>query len=184
MKIIDKRLNATAEIIDREFARVDGKNRPEISTDILPHLRHFCEAFMYKVYNEENAADLYQTHENLKIVRSYVKTKYYDIWKFHSLLDASVGHMDFGPMQSEALVIKYIPKLISLKEFLSQQYGIKVLGNIDKYPLDLDKSVTSFYEKILSVLLRSSDTGIRFTRNQYFVRKRSMKYIQGHIFYE
>ena len=184
MKIIDKRLNETAEIIDRAFLKVDGENRPEISTGILPHLRHFCEAFMYKVYDEENDADLYQTHENIKIVRSYIKTKYHDVWKFHSLLDASVGHMDFGPMQSEALAIKYIPKLITLKEFLKKQYGLRVLGNIDKYPLDLDKSVTSFYKKILSVLLHSRGEGIRFTRNQYFIQKRSMKYMQGYLFYE
>ena len=50
MKIIDKRLKETADIIDRTFLKVDGENRPEISSDILPHLRHFCEAFMYKVY--------------------------------------------------------------------------------------------------------------------------------------
>lgn len=184
MKIIDKRLKETADIIDRTFLKVDGENRPEISSDILPRLRHFCEAFMYKVYDEENDADLYQTHENLKTVRKYIQAKYYDILRLHSWLDASVGHMDFGQLQSEALVIKYIPKLISLKEFLRKQYGLRVLGNIDKYPLDLDKSVTSFYEKILSVLLHSRDTGIRFTRNQYFVQKRSMKYIQGYIFYE
>ena len=127
MKIIDKRLKDTADIIDREFARVDGQNRPEISTDILPHVRHFCEAFMYKIYDEENAADLYRTHENLKIVRNYIKAKHYDVWKFHNLLDASVGHMDFGPMQSEALTIKYIPKLIEIKEFLCAQYGLQFL---------------------------------------------------------
>lgn len=184
MKIIDKRLKDTADIIDREFARVDGQNRPEISTDILPHVRHFCEAFMYKIYDEENAADLYQTHENLKIVRNYIKAKHYDVWKFHTLLDASVGHMDFGPMQSEALTIKYIPKLIEIKEFLCAQYGLQFLKNIDRYPLDLDQSVTSFYEKILHVLLHAKCEASTFTRNQYFVRKRSMKYLNGHIFYE
>ena len=184
MKIIDKRLNETAEIIDRAFAKADGENRPEISTDILPHLRHFCEAFMYKVYDEENAADLYQTHGNLIAVRSYFKTKYYDIWKFHSLLDASVGHMDFGPMQSEALMLKYIPWLILLKDFLQKHCNVYVLGNIDKYPLDLDRTVTSFYKKILGALLHAGHVNSQFTRNQYFVRKKSMKYIDGYVFYE
>ena len=184
MKIIDKRLIETAAIIDRKFAKVDEENRSEISTDILPHLRNFCEAFMYKVYDEENSVDLYQTQDNLKIVRAFFKTKHYDIYKFHSLLDSSVGHMEFGQMQSEALTIKYIPKLIVLKEFLFGQYEISVLGNIDKYPLDLDESITSFYEKILYVLLYSRCDVKRLSRNQYFVRKRSMRYINGHIFYE
>lgn len=62
---------------------------------------------MYKVYDEENFADLYQTHENLQTVRKYIQAKYRDVWRFHSWLDAGVGHMDFGPMQSEALMLKY-----------------------------------------------------------------------------
>ena len=92
--------------------------------------------------------------------------------------------MDFGPMQSEALTLKYIPQLIRLKTFLQKQYGIGVLENIDKYPLDLDKSLVSFYEKILFVLSHSAPDSMQMTRNQYFVKKRSMKYINGHIFYE
>jgi len=184
MKIIDKRLRETADIIDRKFSKVNEENRGEVSTDILSHLRNFCEAYMYKVYDEENAADLYQTQDNLVKVRKYIKDKYYDVGKFHDLLDASVGHMDYGPMQSEALTLKYIPQLIRLKTFLQKEYGISVFGNIDKYPLDLDKSLISFYEKILYVLLNSKPELVQMTRNQYFVKKRSMKYMNWYIFYE
>lgn len=184
MKIIDKRLKETANLIDDKFSKVNEENRSEISPDILSHVRNFCEAFMYKVYDEENDADLYQTQSNLTIVRKYFKENYYDVWKFHVLLDSSVGHLDFGPMQAEALTIKYIPKLILLKDLLFREYGISILENIDKYPLDLDKSIISFYEKILFVLLNSKPDKGKITRNQYFVRKRSMKYINGYIFYE
>ena len=184
MKIVDKRLIVTADVINKNFAKVNEENRSEVSGEILSHLRNFCEAFMYKVYDEENHADIYQTQDNLTIVRKYIKDNHYDVWKFHSLLDSSVGHMDFGPMQSEALTLKYIPQLIRLKTFLQKQYGIGVLENIDKYPLDLDKSLVSFYEKILFVLCHSKPDLRQMTRNQYFVKKRSMKYINGYIFYE
>ena len=184
MKIVDKRLRETADVINKKFAKVNEENRGEVSGEILSHLRNFCEAFMYKVYDEENNADIYQTQDNLTLVRKYIKDKHYDVWKFHSLLDSSVGHMDFGPMQSEALTLKYIPQLIRLKIFLQKQYGIGVLENIDKYPLDLDTSLVAFYEKILFVLLHSKPGSMQMTRNQYFVKKRSMKYINGYIFYE
>lgn len=184
MKIVDKRLRETADVINKNFAKVNEENRGEVSGEILSHLRNFCETFMYKVYDEENDADIYQTQDNLTPVRKYIKDKHYDVWKFHSLLDSSVGHMDFGPMPSEALTLKYIPQLIRLKTFLQKQYGIGVLENIDKYPLDLDTSLVSFYEKILFVLLHSKPGSMQMTRNQYFVKKRSMKYINGHIFYE
>lgn len=184
MKIVDKRLRETADVINKKFAKVNEENRSEVSVDVLSHLRNFCEAFMYKVYDEENDADIYQTQDNLTLVRKYIKDKHYDVYKFHSLLDSSVGHMDFGPMQSEALTLKYIPQLIRLKTFLQKQYGIGVLENIDKYPLDLDTSLVSFYEKILFVLLHSKPDSMQMSRNQFFVKKRSMKYINGHIFYE
>lgn len=184
MKIIDKRLIETANFIDSKFSEIHAQNRAEMSTEILPHLRHFCEAFMYKVYDEENSVDLYQTQDNLTLVRKYFKAHLYDVYKFHCLLDKSVGHIDFGPMQSEALMLKYIPKLIELKVFLYKHYNIKVLDNITKYPLDLDNSLASFYEKILTVLCDAKSTAQVFTRNQYFVRKRSMKYINGYVFYE
>lgn len=184
MKRIDRRLNETAEIVDNKFSKVNELNREEISSDILSHIRNLCEAFMYKVYDEEKDADLFQTLENLKEVRNYFKSKYYDFYKFHSLLDASVGHMDFGRMQSEALTIRYIPKLINIKDFLHKKYGIKILENIYKYPLDLDESIISFYQKILFVLMNSSCDTQKFTRNQYFIRKRSLRYIDGCIFYE
>ena len=182
MKRIDKKLIETANIIDAKFSKSTADNREEISTDILSHIRHFCEAVMYKIYNEEKNVDLFQTHENLKTVRIYIQEKYYDIYKFHSLLDASVGHMDFGNLQSEALTIKYIPKLIFLKDFLFKKYGICILKNIYKYPLDLDESLVSFYKKILFVLSNFYVNQCVWTRNQYFVRKRSMKYINGQIF--
>lgn len=151
MKIVDKRLRETADVINKNFAKVNEENRGEVSGEILSHLRNFCEAFMYKVYDEENDADLYQTQDNLKIVRTYVRDKHYDVYKFHSLLDSSVGHMDFGPMQSEALTLKYIPQLIILKTFLQKQYGIGVLENIDKYPLDLDTSLLRWSIDRLSI---------------------------------
>lgn len=184
MKIIDKRLIETANFIDGKFSETHAQNRAEMSTEILPHLRHFCEAFMYKVYDEENSVDLYQTQENLTLVRKYFKAHHYDIYKLHCLLDKSVGHIDFGPMQSEAIMLKYIPKLIELKVFLYQNYNIKLLDNITKYPLDLDNSLSLFYEKILAALCDAKCVTQVFTRNQYFVRKRSMKYINGYVFYE
>ena len=73
MKIVDKRLRETADVINKKFAKVNEENRGEVSGEILSHLRNFCETFMYKVYNEENDADIYQTQDNLTLVRKYIK---------------------------------------------------------------------------------------------------------------
>ena len=83
MKIVDKRLRETADVINKKFAKVNEKNRSEVSGEILSQLRNFCEAFMYKVYDEENDADLYQTQDNLKILRTYLIYNNYYFYKFN-----------------------------------------------------------------------------------------------------
>lgn len=80
MKKIDKKLIETANIINSKFEKTTMDNREEISTDILPHFRHFCEAVMYKIYDEDNNEDLFLTQDNLKKVRNFIKGKYYDIY--------------------------------------------------------------------------------------------------------
>lgn len=186
MKRIDKRLIETADLINKELSKVNSDNRAVISSSILSHLRHFCEAFMYKIYDEDKNEDLFQTHDNLKTVRKYISDNYCDsgINNFHSLLEKSVSHITFGYLQSEALAIKYIPYLINIKEILRIKYGIDVLQSIYKYPLDLDTSLIDFYNEILSTLNKEFDHNSEFTRNQYFIKKRSMKYINNTIFYE
>lgn len=44
MKIVDKRLRETADVINKNFAKVNEENRGEVSGEILSHLRNFCEA--------------------------------------------------------------------------------------------------------------------------------------------
>ena len=183
MKKIDDRLIELANHINDKFKKIDKGNRKEISIDILANIRNFCEAFMYKVYDEEKNDDLYQSQENLKKVREYFKCKYFNIWKFHKCLNVGPGHT-FSTLTAEMLLIKYIPDMISLKEFLFRKYNIIIFSDIKKYPKDLDESITSFYKKILTVLLESKCETQKMTRNQYFIRKRSMKYIDGHLFYE
>lgn len=43
MKIVDKRLRETADVINKNFAKVNEENRSEVSGEILSHLRNFCE---------------------------------------------------------------------------------------------------------------------------------------------
>lgn len=50
MKIVDKRLRETADVINKKFAKVNEENRSEVSADVLPHLRNsakrLCIRFM------------------------------------------------------------------------------------------------------------------------------------------
>lgn len=184
MKKIDITLQNTAALFDRHFGNVNSTNRPYVSQDILNHTRNLCEAAMYKIFDEDNDEDLVQTPENTDKVAGYISRKYPDIFRFRGLLETSMSHITFGPQESEALMIKYIPKLIELKKMLSQRFDVNILMNINKYPLNLDESLTAFYRTILSVMMNAKRNNSKPTHNLYFIRKRSMKYLDGHIFYE
>ncbi len=184
MKKIDITLQNTAALFERHFECVNSTNRPTVSQDVLNHARNLCEAAMYKIFDEDNDEDLVQTPENTKKVVDYISRKYPDIFRFRGLLETSISHITFGPQESEALMIKYIPKLIELKELLLQRFDVNILTNINKYPLNLDDSLTTFYRAILSAMINAKRDDLKPTRNLYFIRKRSMKYLDGHIFYE
>lgn len=183
MKIIDKRLLETSQAIDKHLEQINKENRAEESSEILLNIRNYCECVLYKIYDEENNADLYQTQENLKTVRTFIKQFNNKFDKIHQLFDCS-GHINFGIEQSEALMIKYIPMLISLKVFIKKRYNVDTLMSISKYPLNLDNSLIKFYRKILQGINTTTSNDSLSSKNLYYVRKKTLKYIDNQVFYE
>lgn len=183
MKIIDKRLRETSNLINKHFDLIQNYNRAEESTEILSRIRDYCELVLYKIYDEENKQDLYQTYENLKIVKKFIKTFNNDFYTIHQLLNCS-GHIMFGIEQSEALMIKYIPMLISMKTFIHNNYNFITLESIDKYPLSIDDSLLKFYRKILNIIMLPSISLSSKNKTLYYINKKAIKYIDGEIFYE
>ena len=183
MKSIDKRLYETSNFIDKHLDAIKLDNRAEESTEILSYIRNYCELVMYKIYDEENDDDLLQTQENLPKVRGFIKKTNPKLDRIHQLLDPS-GHITFGIEQSEALMIKYIPMLISMKMYLLQHYNCDTLKSIDKYPLKLDDSLVKFYRKILYAIGVSTIDKTTKCRDLFHISKKTMKYIDNQIFYE
>lgn len=183
MKIVDKRLIETSELINKHLDKIKADNRAEESTEILSNVRNYCELVLYKIYDEEKNEDLYQTQDNLKKVRKFMQSFNPKFDRIHQLLDPS-GHITFGKEQSEALMIKYIPMLISLKLFLLQHYSFDTLESIDKYPLKLDDSLVKFYKKILYAIDTSNVNSSIVCKDLFHISKKTMKYIDNHIFYE
>lgn len=183
MKIIDKRLIEASQLINKHLDLITTENRAEESTEILSNVRNYCELVLYKIYDEENNSDLYQTQDNLKKVRKFMQTFNRKFDRIHQLLDCS-GHIIFGIEQSEALMIKYVPMLISMKVFLKEHYNFNTLESIDKYPLNLDDSLIKFYRKILyAINLSDYDTSVK-TKDLYHISKKAMKFIDNQVFYE
>ena len=185
MKIIDKRLTEISNLIDKHFNAINTENRAEESVELLSHLRNYCEAVFYKIYDEDTNTDLYQTQENLKIVRGYIKKNpsYKKLYNFHQFLDCR-EHILFGVEQAEALMIKYVPYLIEIKLLLKARFNIDNLLSVDKYPLNLDDSLIKFYRKILFAIELCNTKETSKSKELYYVHRKSLKYIDNQIFYE
>lgn len=184
MNNTDEKILELSSVIDEHFNKVTKENRAKESVEILPNLRNFCELILYKIYNEENNCDLLQTQENLTQVRQYIKEKYHSFYEFHTFLDAGPGHIFCGKDHSESLMIKYIPKLIELKIFIKERYNLDTLCSINKFPLELDDSLVKFYMKILSAMTLNNNIIPNKTKDLYYIKKKSMKYLCGKVFYE
>lgn len=185
MKMIDSRLTEISNLIDKHINSIVKNNRAEESVELLSHLRNYCEAVFYKLYDEDRSVDLYQTQENLTIVRTYIKNNsdYKKLYNFHQFLDCR-EHVHFGIEQAEALMIKYVPYLIEIKILLKTRFNIDNLLSIDKYPLNLDDSLIKFYRKILFALNLCKTKEASKSKDLYYIHRKSMKYIDGQVFYE
>ncbi len=185
MSIIDERLFEMAKDIDEILLSVSNDNRKKVSKEILLKLRSFCELCMYKIYNYDNNDELSQTQENLEeIVRPYIGKKYEDLNRFHKLLDASFGHIAYMAHESEDLMIKYWYHLVELKCLMKDKFNIVLLENLIKYPLDLDQSIIGLYKVIIPEMKKAQFYRPNQTKNIYYIKKRSMKYVSGSIVYE
>lgn len=184
MAIVTDILLENAIRIEDYLINANKDNRNRVSTDMLPILRSFCEASMYLIYDVETKSDLFQTQDNLKKVRDFIKTKYKNLNDFHKKLDAGPGHSFVSAKNSEALVLSYIPYLIELRELLRKICNVSVLKSIENYPLDLDISLISFYKEIIQAIKSAQKDTVQLSRNLYFIRKKSFKMIGGKRFYE
>lgn len=59
-----------------------------------------------------------------------------------------------------------------MKVFLKEHYKFEKLESIDKYPLNLNDSLTKFYKKILSVINLNNLTTAGKSKDLYCVRKK------------
>lgn len=85
--------------------------------------------------------------------------------------------------QSERLMLKYYNFLWQIREDLKKQ-GYKVLGNLEKFPLKLDKVDKEYYEVVAHVIddYRQKPNNLRLSR--YYIQKKIPFYIGKNRYYE
>ena len=186
LRKINEQIHVSDEAICRHIESLDVLGRGAVSQDILKKLRDFVEHVMFKVYADSTAVDYDYKHIDnaIKFVKTKGQLKF--LWKFHAYLQIVASHYTLDPENSERAMLKYYAFLLKIKHFLKATYRLDVLANIDKFPLDLDKNLQEYYEKIASKLTsgnRAADPSSPKS-DRYYIHKTKPFFVGQRIFYE
>lgn len=190
-KIMSSNLKIDSQILDidkliyNSIEIIDKNERGFISQIILSNLRNFVEHIMLKVYSNGN--DINNSYENICEARNFVRKRgdLKLLWRFHDFLEIVASHYTLDEENSERLMLKYYEHLVRIKKFLKLNYSIDVLKNLWKFPLNADKNLEEYHNKIAIKLNNVSLIDLNSSYNdRYYIQKVKPFFIDEDIYYE
>ena len=183
---IDKQIIRSDATICRHIENLDVLGRGAVSQDILQNLRTFVEHTMFKIYAHAN--NTIYNYDEIKKAINFVKTqgKLKFLSRFHHYLEVVVSHYTLDPENSERVMLKYYEFMLKTKDYLKTQYKLDVLANLDQFPLNTDRNLQEYYEKIAEKLVhRNHSADMDSSENgRYYIYKVKPFFVKHRIYYE
>ena len=147
---IDRKIKDIDKIICDNIALIDfaGVTRALISQNLLGQSRNLVEHIAVKISGQ--GADMDVNWDTIQAAKDFIKrnNKYLFIRQFHIFLQESKSHYTPDSEGAERLVLKYYRYYLQLRNFMQKEYQMEILENLEKFPVDTDKSVQEYHEKI------------------------------------
>lgn len=186
MSEIDKAILDTDSVICKNIDKFGCSDRGFLSQNILSQLRNFVEYIAMKICSgrdDVNPNDYGERKINLKALRSRGDLKF--LYKFHSLLQISASHYTLDENASERLMLKYYEYLLKIKSYLAKNYNLTVLQNIADFPVDTDKDMQEYHQKIAEKIDAYSLAAPETVSNErLYIKKIKPFFVNGQIYYE
>jgi hypothetical protein len=183
---IDEQIIRSDAAICRHIENLDALGRGAVSQDILQNLRTFVEHTMFKIYAHAN--NTIYNYDEIKKAIKFVKTqgKLKFLSRFHHYLEVVVSHYTLDPENSERVMLKYYEFMLKTKDYLKTQYKLDVLANLDQFPLNTDRNLQEYYEKIAEKLVhRNHSADMDSSENgRYYIYKVKPFFVKHRIYYE
>jgi energy-coupling factor transporter ATP-binding protein EcfA2 len=183
---INEQIQRSDVAICRHIENLNASDRGVVSQDILANLRTFVEHAMYKIY--AHAINTAYDYSLIKQAVHFVKTKgqLKFLWRFHDYLQIVASHYTLDPEDSERVMLKYYEFMLKIKEYLKEQYGLDALANLDQFPLNTDRNLQEYYEKIAEKLTRRNrEADVASSENdRYYIHKVKPFFVNQQIYYE
>ena len=168
--------------ISLEIDRISSENitRDYISRRMINGLYDICYAVLvlnamkqgYTIVNERLAWELAQMDIETKYLSNFLKGLKY------------IGSRIPDEGQSERLMLKYYGYLWEIRKFLSENFDIKVLDNLEAFPLDTDTLDTEYYNMVASCFDRTELFSKTPNSLRYYIQKKTPFFVNGERYYE
>jgi hypothetical protein len=184
MATVSQQIQNADEAICRNIESLSD-HRALLSQNVLSQLRNLVEGVAVRLHlGETDSEFIYAAIEPaLAFVRSKAKINF--VSKFHKLLQLSASHYTLDGDASERLMLKYYEYLYRIRHLLREDCGIRVLANLEAFPVDLDPSLREYHEKIAARIEAShSYRPESHHRDRYYIHKTRPFFVGGRIYYE
>ncbi len=183
MTTADDQIQSASEVICRNIDLLPDQ-RALLSQNVLSQLRNLVEGVIVLVHAGSKGALFHYdiVGAGLGFVRSNSKLNF--LSKFHKLLQKSASHYTMGGDASERLMLKYYEYLHRIRSLLYERCGIRVLANLEKFPVDLDPSLREYYEKIAERIEAAPLNSNTDSKGRYYIHKIRPFFVGGRIYYE
>ena len=179
---IDKIIVACDKFITSGIDLIDNPEytRDDVANYILPRLYDMCRSALLlnslKLGNERTNLQLAWEQAMLKIETKYLATF------LKGLKYIEDREPDKG--QSERLMLKYYNFLWQIRDFLKKEYGISVLYNLEKFPLNMDKLDEKYYEVVANTIKSFNIIPQKLGGSRFYIIKKTPFFIDKERYYE
>ncbi|WP_196220168.1 hypothetical protein [Terrilactibacillus tamarindi] len=180
---IDAQIFNINKVICRHLDNLGTSPRGVVSQDILSQLRNFVEHIMLKFY--ANGQDIENSYVNICKAIDFVKVRgnLKVLWRFHDYLQIVASHYTLDEENSERLMLKYYEYLLKIKNLMHDRFSFDFLGNLDKFPLNMDSNLQEYYEKIATKIKRYNVQSVGKS-DKYYIQKVKPFFVDQRVYYE
>jgi len=181
MRKIEEKLLTINNNIEKNIEKITDKERGFYSQNILNALRNFVDHTALLIYANKN--DIDNSYENIRKALNYIKSqgKFRFLNQFYHFLQIVSSHYTIDEDSAERLMLKYYKYLLQLKNFLKDNYELEVFKNIEKFPIDLDRTTLEYYEKIVKKI---KNNNVNDHSGRYYIQKIKPFFINSKVYYE
>lgn len=176
-KLIVNRCENISEAIDT--GNLLDHTRDKISRKILTELNDLCKGTILL-----NALNVYET-VNLRVAWEMavlnIDTKFLATF-LQGLRYIGLKVPEDG--QYERLMLKYYSFLWKIREYLQKNFNIRVLSNLEKFPLKINKEDEEYNKLLASAIKTVVNTHNPIKYNRYYVQKKTAFYVGEDRYFE